>query len=342
MSIRQIVLLLAAALVMLLILPVLGRYGAYIVYVVAIASIGALALNLLTGYCGQISFCHGALLGVGAYTAGNLGNAGLDMSMALACAAMMTASVSVLVGLPALRLQGLYFAMATLAAQFILEYLFRLLEPLTHGVSGLMVQPAHFLGMDLSNDRGYAAIAIGLLVLSLIAVSRILRTDVGRRFILIRDSEIVARGMGINVARTKLWAFAFSGALAGLAGGLLAFTTRIAAPEAFEIALSVDYVAMIIVGGLGSLTGSVIGACFVVLLPEIAQRLGEALGAEAETAAIREMVFGLLVIVFLIYEPRGLHSLLGRAIRRLRQGATGWRRAGADPAAWQSTAQHKN
>lgn len=318
MNIRQILLLAAASLVVLLVLPFLGRYAAYIVYVIAIASTGALALNLLTGYCGQISLCHGALLGVGAYTAGNIGNAGYDMLLALLGAGMLTAGVSILIGLPALRLRGLYFAIATLAAQFILEYLFRLLEPITHGVSGLMVQPARFLGMDLSNDRGYAAIAIGILVLSLIVVSRIQRTDIGRRFILIRDSEIVARGMGINVARTKLWAFGMSGFLAGLAGGLLAFTTRIAAPEAFEIGLSVDYVAMIIVGGLGSLAGSVIGACFVVLLPEIAQRLGEAFGAANQTAAIREIVFGLLIVLFLMYEPRGLASLSTRAARRVR------------------------
>ncbi|WP_193369661.1 branched-chain amino acid ABC transporter permease [Pelagibius marinus] len=319
MSLRQIIILITVALAVMVVLPGLGRYGAYIVYVVAIASIGALALNLLIGYCGQISFCHGGLLGVGAYAAGNIGNAGQDMVVALVGAGIVTAFVSVMIGLPALRLRGLYFAISTLAAQFILEYLFRLIEPWTHGVSGLLIQPAPFFGLDLSNDRGYAAIAVGLLVMSLIAVSRLLRTDLGRRFILIRDSEIVARGMGVNVARTKLWAFAISGFLAGMSGGLLAFTSRIAAPEAFEIALSVDYVAMIIVGGLGSLPGAVIGAGFVVLLPEVAQRIGETFGAATQTAALREMVFGLLIILFLIHEPRGLNSLASRAVRRLRR-----------------------
>ncbi|MGX9394106.1 branched-chain amino acid ABC transporter permease (plasmid) [Nitrobacteraceae bacterium UC4446_H13] len=321
MNLRQTFILVAAALVLMAALPALDRYGAYLVYVIAIASIGALALNLLTGYCGQISFCHGAFLGVGAYTAGILGNAGNDMLLSLGGAAVMTALASILVGLPALRLQGLYFAIVTLAAQFILEYLFRLAEPITHGVSGLSIRPAHFLGMDLSSDRGYAAIAIGLLVVSLIVVSRFLRTDIGRSFVLIRDDEMVARGMGVSIIRTKLWAFAISGFFAGIAGGLLAFTTRIAAPEAFEIGLSVDYVAMIIVGGLGSLTGSVIGACFVVLLPEIAQRLGEFFGAGSQTAPIREMVFGLLIILFLIYEPRGLGAFADRAIRRIQEFA---------------------
>ncbi|PWE53364.1 branched-chain amino acid ABC transporter permease [Metarhizobium album] len=325
MTLRQILILLAVAACILLLLPGLGRYSAYIVYVVAIASIGALALNLLIGYCGQISFAHGGLLGVGAYAAGNFGNAGQDMVVALAGAGFVTALISVMIGLPALRLRGLYFAIATLAAQFILEYLFRLLEPLTHGVSGLLIEPAPFLGFGVSTDRGYAAVSIILLVLSLIGVSRLLRTDLGRRFILIRDSEMVARGMGINVARTKFWAFAISGFLAGIAGGLLAFTTRIAAPEAFEIALSVDYVAMIIVGGLGSLPGAVIGAFFVVLLPEVVQRLGEYFNAATQTSAIREMIFGLLIILFMIYEPRGLNSLASRLWRR-------WRGAGTKPA----------
>lgn len=323
MTLRQILMLLAVAATILLLLPGLGRYGAYVIYVVAIASIGALALNLLIGYCGQISFAHGGLLGVGAYTAGNIGNAGQDMLVSLLGAGVVAGAISVLIGLPALRLRGLYFAIATLAAQFILEYLFRLLEPLTHGVSGLMIEPAPFLGMMVTTDQGYAAVAIVLLALSLIAVSRLLRTDLGRRFILIRDSEMVARGMGIDVPRTKFWAFAISGFLAGIAGGLLAFTTRIAAPEGFEIALSVDYVAMIIVGGLGSLWGAVIGSFFVVLLPEAVQRIGEYFDATTQTSAIREMVFGLLIILFMIFEPRGLSSLGARSFRRLRGARAG-------------------
>ena len=119
----------------------LGRYGAYLINAVAIAAIGALSLNLLIGYCGQISFAQGALLGVGAYTAGNLGNAGLDGAVAILGAGIMGAVTSALIGLPAMRLRGLYFAIATLAAQAILEYLFKILGPLTNGVSGLVIKP---------------------------------------------------------------------------------------------------------------------------------------------------------------------------------------------------------
>ena len=131
----------------------LGRYGATLAYTVAIAGIGALSLNLLIGYCGQISFAQGALLGVGAYAAGNLGNAGADVFSVLG-GGIAAALVGVLIGLPAMRLRGLYFAIATLAAQAILEYLFKTVEPLTNGVSGLLVKPLTVFGTIIASDQG--------------------------------------------------------------------------------------------------------------------------------------------------------------------------------------------
>lgn len=294
---------------------VLGRYGASLVYTVAIAAIGALSLNLLIGYCGQISFAHGALLGVGAYAAGNLGNAGVDI-FSVVGGGVAAALVSVLIGVPAMRLRGLYFAIATLAAQAILEYLFRTLQPLTNGVSGLLVKPLTVFGVALTTDGGYAALAIICLVITWLVLSWLMRTNLGRAFLVVRESEIVARGMGIDVAHTKLMAFAISGFFAGVAGALLAFSSRLAHPEMFGLPLSVDYTAMIIVGGLGSQIGSIIGAAFVTLLPELIQRTGEALNMADLTFAIRELMFGVLIIVFLVFEPRGLAAL----VRRLKLG----------------------
>lgn len=290
---------------------VLGRYGAYLMHTVAIAAIGALSLNLLIGYCGQISFAHGALLGVGAYTAGNLGNAGGDLLSVLG-AGIVVSLVSVLMGLPAMRLRGLYFAIATLAAQAILEYLFKILEPLTNGVSGLLVKPLTLFGYSVVTDQGYAALAIVCLAITWLVLSWLMRTNLGRAFLVVRESEIVARGMGIDVGRTKMLAFAISGFFVGIAGALLGFTTRLAHPEAFGLPLSVDYAAMIIVGGLGSQTGSIIGAAFVTLLPEFIQRTGEFLHMADLTFAIRELMFGVLIIVFLVFEPRGLAALVSR------------------------------
>jgi branched-chain amino acid transport system permease protein len=139
------------------------------------------------------------------------------------------------------------------------------------------------------------------------------RTDLGRAFLVVRENEVVARGMGINVPQTKMWAFLISGFFAGIAGGLMGFTDRLAHPEAFGMGLSVDYIAMIIVGGLGSLTGSLLGAAFVSLLPEAIQRFGEAFGIANQLSALREMAFGLLIILFLIFEPRGLSAIFGKA-----------------------------
>jgi branched-chain amino acid transport system permease protein len=307
---------LSAALAILLTLG-LGRFGAYMVHAVAIASIGALSLNLLTGFCGQINFAQAALLGIGAYTAGIAGNAGWDI-LALPAAGAASLAASVLIGLPALRLKGLYFAIATLAAQFILDYLFKFAEPITHGVSGLVIEPMTLFGRPIQSDQGYAAIAIVVVAITWLTLSWIRRTDLGRAFLVVRENEVVAQGMGINVARTKMLAFLISGFFAGIAGGLMGFTARLAHPEAFGLSLSVDYVAMIIVGGLGSLPGSVLGAAFVTLLPEAIQRVGEAFNIADLLAALREMSFGLLIIVFLIFEPRGLSALVMKLYGRVR------------------------
>lgn len=290
----------------------LGRFGAYLLTSIAIAGIGAMALNVIVGFCGQISFAHGAMLGIGAYAAGNIGNAGYGGVAALLGASLITAAASALTGLPALRLRGLYFGIATLAAQFILEYLFKIADPITHGVSGLIIRPV----WPLATDQSAAAVCILLLAAVWIALRRVTDSNLGRAFRVVRESEVVARGMGIDVPRTKLQAFLITGAVAGLAGGLIGFTNRLANPEAFELALSTDYLAMIILGGLGSLGGSVIGAAFVALLPELIQRVGEALGLADAVSASREMAFGLLVIVFLVREPRGLAALLAQLWRR--------------------------
>jgi branched-chain amino acid transport system permease protein len=288
-----------------------NRFVAYLIYAVAISAIGALSLNLLIGFCGQITFAQGALVGVGAYAGGILGNAGWG-GLSLLGAGVFGALVSMLVGLPALRLRGLYFAISTLAAQFILSYLFKILVPWTNGVSGLVVKQLSLFGRPVASDQEYAVICVALLFLSWAFIGRVMQTNVGRAFLVVRESELVARGMGIDVSQTKLKAFLLSGFFAGLCGGLFAFTSRLANPEAFEIGLSVDQTAMIIVGGLGSLAGSLVGAAFVTLLPEAIQRLGELLPSADLISAFREMAFGILIVLFLLLEPRGLVALARR------------------------------
>ena len=315
MTTRQLLIALAIAIARAAIGYNSGRFWAYLVYAVAIAGIGALSLNLLIGFCGQITFAQGALVGVGAYSAAIAGNAGWG-GFSLLVAGVVTALVSLLIGLPALRLRGLYFAISTLAAQFILVYLFKILQPLTNGVSGLVVKPLTLFGRPVGSDQEYAVLCVFVLFASWLLLSRITRTDMGRAFLVVRESELVARGMGIDVSRTKAKAFLLSGFFAGICGALFAFTSRLANPEAFEIALSVDQTAMIIVGGLGSLTGSIIGAVFVTLLPEAIERLGAFLPFASLVSAFREMAFGILIILFLLLEPRGLVALFRRLVSR--------------------------
>ncbi len=312
MNTRHLVIAVAVALLMGALSLAFGRFGAYMVNAVAIAGIGALSLNLLIGYGGQISFAQGALLGVGAYTAGNISNAGGDGLLAILGAGVMGAIISALIGIPALRLRGLYFAIATLAAQAILEYLFKILDPITNGVSGLVIRPTTILGIPMTSDRSLVVPSLVILVIVWVAVSRLMRIDLGRSFLVLRESEIVAKGMGIDVAHAKILAFFASGFIAGLAGALAGFANRLASPEAFTLDLSADYIAMIIIGGLGTWTGPLIGAAFVVLLPEAIQRVGEAAGLSDILSPLRELAFGLLIILFLIFEPRGLTALLSR------------------------------
>ena len=191
------------AVVAIIVSLMLGRYGAYLAHVVAIAAIGAMSLNLLNGWCGQINFAQAALLGVGAYTAGNFGNAGWDVFSLLA-AGIASALAAVLIGLPALRLRGLYFAIATLAAQFIFEYLFKFAEPITHGVSGLLIQPMRLFGRVIDTDQSYAVLAICLLLLTWFFMTWIRRTDLGRAFLVVRENEVVARGMAAMRALIEL------------------------------------------------------------------------------------------------------------------------------------------
>ncbi len=301
------------------VMPFLDRYVAYLVTIVAISSIGALGLNLLTGLCGQISFAQAGLMGIGAYTAGNLCNAGLGL-LAIPLGGLAAATASVVIGLPALRLRGLYFAIATLAAQFILEYLFKILEPLTHGISGLLIRPPTVLGFAIQDDRANAGLAVALLFLVWSGIGALRATNLGRSFLVVRENEIVARGMGIDVARTKFWAFLLSGFIAGIAGAMSGIASRLANPEAFSFALSVDYVAMIIVGGQGTLTGPLLGAAFVTLLPEVIQRVGELFDIPSILSALREFAFGMLIILFLIFEPLGLMAVVRK--RRLRLTAS--------------------
>ena len=303
------------------------KYVLFLVNMTAIGVIGALGLNILTGYTGLISLGQAAFMGVGAYTVAILSTrVGLPLWVNLPAAGVVTTFVGIMVGTPSLRLKGFYLAMSTLAAEFLLEYVFKNWESMTRGIQGLFITPPQIFGMPINNDRVFYFLSATLAVLAVIGTRNLFRTNAGRAFIAIRDRDIAAELIGIDVFKYKLVSFAISSFYAGVAGGLWCYYMTIINPEAFQLSISIDYVAMIIVGGMGTLWGPVYGAAFVVLLPEAIQRILEVLQPvlhmEYTFAAFKQIVFGFIIVVFLIFEPKGLSEIfsrLGNKISNLRR-----------------------
>jgi branched-chain amino acid transport system permease protein len=308
------------AVVFFVVIPLtLHEYYLSIANLVWIAVIGALGLNILVGYTGQVSIGHGAFMSVGAYTAANLAiRLDSPWPVNLVAGGLMAAAVGAVVGIPSLRIKGLYLAIATLAGQLIIEWTINHVTFISGGVQASIEVPRPRLGsMVLSSQRAMYFFLLAFVVLSVVGTLNLVRSRVGRAFIAIRDQDIAAEIIGINIFRYKLLAFAISSFYAGVTGVLYTYFLGIANYEQFQIGVSIDYLAMIIIGGLGSVLGSILGAMFVTLLP-IVIRLGmEAFGGlflAPQTVLnlipnLRLMLFGALIIFFLIVEPEGLNRL---------------------------------
>jgi branched-chain amino acid transport system permease protein len=273
--------------------------------------IGAHGLNLLTGYTGQISLGHGAFMGVGAYTAGILANMGVPFWLCLPAAGVMTAAIGMIFGIPSLRLKGLYLAIATMAAQFIIDYAMRNWTSLTGGSSGLIVPAAQIGDFVFDSDASFYYIGLLFAAGATIYLKNLTRTRTGRAFIAVRDRYLAAEVIGVNLFKYRILSFGISSFMVGIAGGLWAFYITIISDEHFTMWLSVQYLAMCIVGGLGHVLGSIFGVVFMVVLPELLRLPAEALtdiypNIFGIFASLREMIFGIIVILFLIFEPDGL------------------------------------
>jgi len=297
-----------------------GTYLTYLACLTGIHVIAAMGLNLVTGYAGQISLGHAAFMGVGCYTAAWLANHGVPFFIALPLAGTMSALAGLVVGIPSLRIKGLYLAVATLAAQFILSFVFREWEPVTGGVRGVNIEAAQLFGLSLGSDRAMYYVVVVTAGLMLLAARNLFRTRVGRAFIAIRDKDISAEVLGIDLFRTKLLAFALGSFYAGVAGALMGYFFRVITPEHFSLGLSIFYLAAIIVGGMGTLLGTILGAAFMALVPEVLRGAvsllsGVAPNAMALLSPVREIVFGALIVGFLIFEPHGLIEIW-RRVRR--------------------------
>ncbi len=295
------------------------EYYLSIVNLISIAVVGALGLNILVGYTGQISIGHGAFMSVGAYTAANFAvRLGCPFWVALPAGGLMAALVGAIVGIPSLRIKGLYLAIATLAGQLIIEWTINHVTFISGGVQASIEVPRPDLfGYVIASQRQMYFFLLVFVVLAIVGTMNLVRSRIGRAFIAIRDQDIAAEIIGINIFRYKLLAFAISSFYAGVTGVLYTYYLGIANYEQFQITVSIDYLAMIIIGGLGSVLGSIFGAIFVTLLP-IVIRLGmEAFGGMFFSPAavlniipnLRLILFGALIIFFLVVEPEGLNRL---------------------------------
>jgi branched-chain amino acid transport system permease protein len=289
-----------------------SNYVMDVVNRIGIAIVGAMGLNILTGFTGQISVGNAAFLAVGAYTSANVtARLGLPFLVGLPAAGVTAALVGLVFGLPSLRLKELYLAMATLAAHFIIEFTVVHWTAVTGGVFGMTVPPPAIAGIVFDNDRKMFYVIFAVVVVTTLFAKNLFRTRAGRAFMAIRDHDISAEVLGVNVYGYKLLAFAVGSFYVGLAGSLLAHQARIITPENFPIGVAIDYLGMIIIGGMGSILGSIFGAIFMTLVPEILRVGASSLSGTYPTivsllASIREGVFGLLIILFLIFEPDGL------------------------------------
>jgi branched-chain amino acid transport system permease protein len=300
---------------------VAGDYALSILNLVGIASIGALGLNLLVGYAGQISLGQGGFMAVGAYTAALLVlRLEAPFWVALPAAGAVTALVGCLFGIPSLRVKGLYLAIATLAAQFIIEWNLLHSAWITgQGAQGaLVIEPAALGTLVLDSERRKYYLIMGVAVLATVVARNLTRTYVGRAFVAIRDQDVAAETMGVNIFRYKLLAFAISSFYAGVTGAMWAYYTQVVSYEHFLINTSIDYLAMIIIGGLGSVPGSILGAAFITLMPagirdglELLKRFGLP-GGLGYFSYAREILFGLTIVLFLVFEPEGLYRIWRR------------------------------
>lgn len=276
---------------------------------VLIYSVVGLGLMLLAGFTGQFSIGHAAFLGTGAYTQGVLTNLGVPFPLAMAAAALLSAAVGVVVAMPALRVKGIYLGIATLAFGFIVEEVFARWESVTGGNAGLHVKSPKLFGLDFGGGEAFYFVCLATTVLCTLGLLNLLRAPTGRAFVAIRDSEISAQSMGIHLARYKTLAFAISAALAGLGGALYAHKISFLSPDQFSILQSIDLLLLVVIGGLGSVHGVFLGAIFLISMPQLIAMSKDWLPtAIGQAPGLQGLVYGLVLIAFVLFEPMGLYG----------------------------------
>jgi branched-chain amino acid transport system permease protein len=281
-----------------------------ILTLVGISVISVLGLNILTGYCGQISLGHAGFMAAGGYISAVLtAKLGLSFWIALPCAGLGAGIIGIIFGLPSLKIKGFYLIMATVAAHFIIIWLILQLSGITGGADGLSVPRPTIGSFVFSSKASYFYLVMILTCLAIYAAKNIVRTRVGRAFIAVRDNDLAAEVMGVNLWIYKLTAFFLGCVFAGISGALLVHYYSFASTDHFPFLNSVWYLGMLIVGGMGSITGSIFGVVALKLIDELVTIVGPILAAAVTpqaAASLGLIMRGLIIAVFLIFEPRGL------------------------------------
>jgi branched-chain amino acid transport system permease protein len=306
----------------------LTEYWLSILIQIGIFAIAALGLNILVGFTGQISIGHAAFFLLGAFTSAYLSNnLPVPVFFAIPLAGAVTALVGLVFGVPAARLKGLYLVIATLAAQYILLDFFSRADWFSGGSVPASANPFSIFGYAFRGDRQYFYVVLAYLVASYLLVTNLMRTRDGRALVAIRDHYLSAEIMGINLTKYRTLSFGLAAFFAGIAGALYAHYQLVVSNEGFGIERSILFLAMVIIGGTGSIMGTLMGTAFVVLLPESMEwisaglkgsAIDKALSLNTSITFLREIAIGLIIIAFLMFEPDGL-------AHRWRQIKTYWK-----------------
>ncbi|MFN9507361.1 MAG: branched-chain amino acid ABC transporter permease [Rubrivivax sp.] len=286
-----------------------GDYGLAQLTFILIYSVVGLGLMLLAGFTGLFSIGHAAFLGVGAYTEAVLQAQGWPFPLSMLFAALLSAAVGVVVGLPALRVKGIYLGIATIAFGVIVEEVLARWAAVTGGHAGLSVGAPKAFGWAADTSESFYFVCLIVTVMCTLAVLNLLRSPTGRAFVAIRDSEISAQSMGIHLAYYKTLSFALSAALAGIGGALYAHQIRFLSPDQFNIIQSIDLLLMVVIGGLGSVHGAFLGAIFLIGLPQAISAVKDFLpDAIGQAPGLKSVIYGLVLIGFVMFEPLGLYG----------------------------------
>ncbi|WP_374664599.1 branched-chain amino acid ABC transporter permease [Ramlibacter sp.] len=276
------------------------------IYIYATVGVG---LMLLAGFTGQFSIGHAAFMGVGAYAEAYLTARGWPFPLAMASAVALSGAVGVVVGLPALRVKGLYLGIATLSFGFIVEEVLARWESVTGGNAGRSVVAPAIGDWKIASAESFYLLCLACVTLSTLLVMNLLRSPTGRAFVAMRDSEISAQSMGITLSIYKSMSFAISAALAGLGGALYAHKMQFISPEQFSIVQSIDLLLMVVVGGLGSVHGAFLGAAFLIVMPQLISLGKDVLPPViGQAAGLQGVVYGVILIAFVMLEPMGLYG----------------------------------